>query len=248
MNVPLRRMKSIVTDAKNVKVQFFNGPPSVNTLLGEQTIDVLSGESVALPLYCTLSDGIYTFYAVIDPDNSIFESCECNNGVSIEYLLDRTPPEAEIFFDPEAGKVAVKGVDNLDSSVDVSITEKNIRGKSIHVYTLTDDAGNVTELQLEINHNNHEIKAEIINLRYNGYTVAIPQNSFKIEYIIENGRIKMFNQFLIIGDTKVHLIYNGKKDQTKIIVNGTQTVEEGLALMMVRTSQGSLNYRIKNMR
>jgi hypothetical protein len=237
-----------LTDAKNVKVQFFNGPPSVNNLLGEQTIDVLSGESVALPLHCTLSDGIYTFYAVVDPDNSILESCEFNNGLSIEYLLDRTPPEAEMFFDPEAGKVAVKGVDNLDSSVDVTVTEKNIRGKSIHVYTLTDDAGNTTDLQLEINHHNHEIKAEIINLRYNGYTVALPQNSFKIEYIIENGRIKMLNQFLIIGDTKVHLIYNGNKDQTKVVVNGTQTVEEGLALIMVRTSQGSLNYRIKNMR
>jgi hypothetical protein len=58
----------------------------------------------------------------------------------------------------------------------------------------------------------------------------------------------MLNQFLIIGDTKVHLIYNGNKDQTKVVVNGTQTVEEGLALIMVRTSQGSLNYRIKNMR
>jgi hypothetical protein len=237
-----------LTDAKNVKVQFFNGPPSVNNLLGEQTIDVLSGESVALPVYCILSDGIYTFYAVIDPDNSIFESCECNNGVSIEYLLDRTPPEAEIFFDPEAGKVAVKGVDNLGTSVDVSVTEKNIRGKSIHVYTLTDDVGNTTELQLEINYNNHEIKAEIINLKYNGKSVVLLKNSFKIEYTAKNGNINMLNQFLVIGDTKVHLIYRGIKDETKIIINGIQQREKGLILMVMKTDKGKLNYSIRNMR
>jgi hypothetical protein len=162
--------------------------------------------------------------------------------------MDKTFLQKHERFRSDGEDRAMKCVDNLYSSINVFVIKNVIRNKNIHTYTLTDDAGNTTELQLEINHNNHEIKAEFINLRYNSYTVALPQNSFKIEYIIENDRIKMLNQFLIIGDTKVHLIYNGNKDQTKVVVNGTQTVEEGLALMMVRTSQGSLNYRIKNMR
>jgi len=190
---------------------------------------------------------LYTFYVVIDPDNSISESCESNNERSIKYLLDRTPPEAELFFDPESGDITVRGVDNLDSSVDSCVTETIIKNKSIHIYTFTDDAGNTTELQLKINHKKHEIKAEIIDIKYNGHSVALPQNSFKIEYVIKNGEVKMLNQYLIIGDTKVHLIYNQNRDQTKVI-NGTQQTEKGLVLVVIRTNKGNLQHSIKNVR
>jgi hypothetical protein len=234
--------------AENVKIQFFNGLPSRNNLLGEQIIDVTSGESVAPSIRCALPDGLYTLHVVIDPDNSICESCEFNNELSIKYLLDRTPPEAEIFFDPGIGELAVRGIDNLDSSVDVSVTEKTIKNKNTRTYMLTDDAGNTTELQLEINFNRHEIKAEIIDIKYNGHSVALPQNSFRIEYIIKNGNIKMLSQYLIIGEIKVHLIYNQNKDQTKVITNGIQQLEEGLVLVIVRTNRGNLQHSIKNIR
>ena len=235
-------------DAKNVIIQFFNGPPSANDLLGEQIIDVPSGGSVAPSIRCALSEGVHTFHVVIDPNNSISESCEFNNELLIEYLLDRTPPEAELFFNPESEDLAVRGVDNLDSSVDVSVTEKVIKNKNIRTYTLTDDAGNTTELQCEIKRNNHEIKAEIIDMKYNGQSVALPQNSFKIEHVIKNGTIKMLNQYLIIGDSKVHLIYNQNKDQTKVITNGIQQIEKGLVFMVVRTNKGNLQHSIKNLR
>jgi hypothetical protein len=87
------------------------------------------------------------------------------------------------------------------------------------MYTLTDDAGNTTELQLEIKQNNHEIKAEIIDIKYNGKSANIRNNSFKIEYIIEDEKVKILNQFLIIGNMKVHLIYNGTL--CWVIYNGT---------------------------
>jgi len=236
-----------ILNAENVKVQFFNGPPSGTNLLGENIIDVPSGGSVAPSIRFTLPDGLYTFYIVIDPDNSISESCEFNNELLIEYLLDRTPPEAELFFNPGSGDLAVRGVDNLDSSVDGSVAETIIKNKNIRIYTLTDDTGNTTELQLEINHKKHEIKAEIIDIKYNGQSVALPQNSFKIQYVIKNGEVTMLNQYLIIGDSKVHLIYNQTKDQTKII-NGTQQTEEGLVLVVIRTNKGNLQHSIKNIR
>jgi hypothetical protein len=163
-------------------------------------------------------------------------------------LLDRTPPEAEIFFDPGIGKVALRGVDNLDSSVDVSVTENVIRNNMMRIYVLTDDAGNRTELQLEVNHSKHQIKAKLIGIKYNDKSVALTVNSLKIEYIIEDGNIKMLNQSLIIGDTKVHLIYNRNKDQTRIMVNGTQQVEGGLILMILRTNKGNLHYLLEEMR
>ena len=231
-------------DAENVKVQFFNGSPSVNNLLGERIIDVFSGELVALSIQCTLPDGLYTFYAVIDPDNSVSESCESNNELLIKYLLDRTSPEAEIFFNPESKDLVVRGVDNLDLSVGVSITESVINNKRIRMYTLIDDAGNTTELQLEIKQNNHEMKAEIIDIKYNEKSANIRNNSFKIEYVIEDENVKILNQFLIIGDMKVHLIYNGTKNETRVI-SGTEEIQEGLYLIMIRTDKGELHYHIK---
>jgi hypothetical protein len=99
----------------------------VPNVLGEKIIDVPFGEFVAPSIRCTLPDELYTFYVVIDPDNSISESCEFNNKFSIEYLLDCTSPEAELFFDPGIGDLAVRGVDNLDSSVDGCVTETIIK-------------------------------------------------------------------------------------------------------------------------
>jgi hypothetical protein len=160
-------------------------------------------------------------------------------------LLDRTPPEAEIFFDPENEDLAVRGVDNLDPFVDISVTEKVIKNYTVRAYTLTDDAGNIMELQLEIKHHKHEIKAEIIDMKYNEKPVYIPKNSFKVEYVIKEGRIKMLNQFLTIDSTKVHLIYNETNNQTKIITNGVEEIHEGLSLVILRTDRGYFNYQIQ---
>jgi hypothetical protein len=237
-----------LADAENVRVQLFNGSPSLNNLLGEEIVQVSSGESIAVSILCTLPDGLYTFYVVVDPDDLISESCECNNELSMEYLLDRTPPEAEIYFDPDTEDLVVRGVDNLDSFVDISVTEKVIRNRAIRTYTLTDDAGNITELQLEVKHHKHEIKAELIEMKYNRELAVIPQNSFKIEYIVENGKVKMLNQYLTMGDITVHLIYNRTNGQTKAIINGIEEIHEGLSLLILRTDRGWFDYEVREIR
>ena len=85
-------------------------------------------------------------------------------------------------------------------------------------------------------------------MKYNGKSAALPKNSFKIEYTSRNGSINVLNQFLVIGDTKVHLIYRGTKDETKVITNGIQQREKGLILVIVRTNRGNLQHSIKNIR
>jgi hypothetical protein len=236
-----------LSDAEAVKVQFFDSSQSKNSLLGEQTIIVPCGETVTTSVRCSLPDGFYTFCVVTDPDNLIPESCKSNNRLSVHYLLDRTPPEAEILFDPENEDFAVRGIDNLDSSVDVSVTEKVIKNKSTRMYTLTDDVGNTLELHLEINCSSHQIKAEIVDLKYNGESATLPKNSFKIEYVIKDGKVKMLSQFLTMGDTKVHLVYSGTKNQTKV-VDGTEAIRGGLSLVVIRTNKGNLQYQIKRIR
>jgi hypothetical protein len=136
----------------------------------------------------------------------------------------------------------VRGVDNLDLSVDISVTEKVIKNRTVRTYALTDDAENTTELQLEVKHHKHEIKAEIIDMQYNGECVDIPQNSFKIEYIVENGEVEMLNQFLTIEDIKVHLIYQRTETQTKIIIDGRQETRQGILIAVLKTWRGEFQY------
>jgi hypothetical protein len=124
----------------------------------------------------TLVDGPYIFYVVLDPENSIPESCESNNVILTHYLSDHTPPELEIFFDPSFCDIVIKGIDNLDSSVNISQIEKPIKGMDNRIYILTDDTGNTTELQLEIKCTKHQIRAEIVSLKYNDTPVILPEN------------------------------------------------------------------------
>jgi hypothetical protein len=142
----------------------------------------------------------------------------------------------------------MKCVDNLYSSINVFVIKNVIRNKNIHTYTLTDDAGNVTELQLEVSRRGHQIKAKIVEMKYNDQTVALPQNSFKIEHVIWNGKVRMLNQYLIIGKTQMHLIYNENGNQTKVIANRTHKNEEGLLIVAIRTDKGKFYYQIRNMR
>lgn len=234
-------------DVDNARIQFFNCSPPMNDLLGENVISVPSRGTIITSMHCICPQGLYAFRVIIDPENLISESCESNNVLSIEYLLDRTPPEAEINFDLESQNLVVRGIDNLDSLVEVSITESSEKGRIITTCILTDDAGNTTELRMEIKNTAHEIRAEILSLRYNSIEANLPRNSFKIEYVVKDGEIIMLNQSLIIGDKKFHLIYNESTNRTRV-VNETQEALEGLYFLSIRTEKGSLQCQVTEVR
>jgi hypothetical protein len=229
-------------NAESVLVRFFLGEPDENNLLGEQVVDVLAGEKAHPSITCSLPDGQYMFSIVIDPENSIPESCESNNELSVEYLLDRTPPEAEIYFDLQKKDLTVKGVDNLDPSVDTTIEEEVTKSRLMRIYTFRDDAGNSTELSLIIRKGNHSIEAEIVEIMSNGQTVPVPKNTLHVEYVYKENSIRMLNQFLIIDKTEVHLIYNGEKDETTILGEGK---EEGVLLIILKTVRGGIQYELR---
>ncbi|MGC1122571.1 MAG: CARDB domain-containing protein [Candidatus Methanofastidiosia archaeon] len=236
-----------LVDAAMVTIYFYCGLPCGGKLLGEQLVAVPSGETAFVSLGCSLSEGFYTFSVIVDPANVIPESCEFNNELKITYLLDHTPPECEISFDPKSQNLVIKGIDNLDCAVDLCIIESKQKGKAIQVYTLIDDTKNTTEITFEITQNNHHFESEITGLKYNGEPAALPSNSLKIEYIVENNSIKILNQYLTIEKSKVHLIYNGNKDETRVIMNGTSVEEEGCLLLVIRTDRGDLLKTIGNL-
>jgi hypothetical protein len=230
--------------ADNAKIQFFTDSPSERILLGEQIVSIPSGETTPSSIHCSLPDGFYTFLVSVDPDNLVDESSESNNESSIQYLLDRTPPEAELFFDVQSEDIKVRGVDNL-SSVEISIIEENTKSKSIRTYTLTDDTGNATELVIEIQHAGKEIKAEIVSLEYNNQPVSLPENQLKIEYLAEDNDIKKLNQFLLIEDIQIHLIYHRTKDYTQLVVAGKDETRQGAFIVILQTWKGTLQYSLE---
>ncbi|MGC1121080.1 MAG: CARDB domain-containing protein, partial [Candidatus Methanofastidiosia archaeon] len=230
--------------ANNVKIQFFTDSPSERILLGEQIVSIPSGETTPASIYSSLPDGLYTFLVSVDPDNLYDESSESNNELSIQCLLDRTPPEAELFFDVHNEDIKVRGVDNL-GSVEISVIEENTKNRMIRTYTLTDDAGNATELIIEIQHAGKEIKVEITSLKYNSQPVSLPENQLKIEYLVEESNIEKLNQFLLIGDIQIHLIYHRTKDCTQLIVAGKDETRQGAFVVILQTWRGTLQYALE---
>ncbi|MBU7024627.1 MAG: hypothetical protein HXS40_10720, partial [Theionarchaea archaeon] len=235
-----------LVEAVMAPIYFYDGFPYEGSLLGEQSVTVPSGKTAFVSLRCSLPEGLYTFSAVADPTNVIPESCEFNNELQISYLLDHTPPECEIFFDPESQNLIIRGTDNLDSVVDISVIESEQGGRKIQEYTLTDDTDNATEVTLEIIHSNHHLELEITGLKYNVEPATLPRNSLKIEYVVENDNIMVLNQYLTIEKDRVHLIYNRNKDETRVIMNGTQHGEKGSRLLIVRTDGGRLLFSMEN--
>jgi hypothetical protein len=231
--------------ADNVKIQFFAGSPSGKALLVEQTVSIPSGAMIPVSIHCSLPDDFYTFYVSVDPDNLIDESSESNNESFIQYLLDRAPPEAELFFDVQSEDIRVRGVDDLSFSVDISFVEENTRNRAIRVYTLTDDAGNMTELTIEIQHAGKEIKAEITSLKYNNQPVPLAENQLKIEYLVEEGQVKKLNQFLLVRDTQVHLIYHRNENSTEIIMINAKETKRGVFIVVLQTQKGTLQYTLE---
>jgi hypothetical protein len=233
-------------DATMASIHFYDGSPYEGNLLGEQLVTVPSSKTAFVSLRCSLPEGLYTFCVVVDPANVIPESCEFNNELQISYLLDHTPPECEIFFDPQSQNLIIRGMDNLDSVIDISVIESKQRGKKIQVYTFIDDAENATEITLEIIDNTHHLQLEITGLKYNDEPATLPRNSLKIEYVVEYDNIIILNQYLTIDKEKVHLVYNRHKDETRVILNGTSVKKEGCLLLIVRTDRGNLLSSIEN--
>ncbi|MGC1121680.1 MAG: CARDB domain-containing protein, partial [Candidatus Methanofastidiosia archaeon] len=235
-------------DAEGVIVQLFNILPNEDDILGEQTLQIGSGETAVITFPCTLSDGFYTFSVLVDPENTILESCESNNRLSRRFLIDRTPPEARIYFDPLLEDIVVIGKDNLDNDVELSTTESISKNNCIRIYNLTDDAGNKTELWIEIHSEGHHVNAEIVKLTYNAVEASIPKHMFSVEYVIKEGTIQILNQLLIVENTEIHLIYNSAGNYTKILVDGTKEIHEGIICLVLQTSEGKLLYDYEEIR
>lgn len=130
---------------------------------------------------------------------------------TLQIKIDKTPPEAKIFFDPIIKQLKVEGVDNLSS---VEVVQNGT------MYTLTDEADHTLVVAYDkLKIEGKEIQAGIRVLRYDGVLApTIPKNILQYEWSLkEDGSIKELNQRVEIEKSfDIHAHYNAKKNETII--------------------------------
>lgn len=167
---------------------------------------------------------------------------------TIEFNIDKTPPEAEIKFNPATLHLDFLGKDS-SSSAKVDISDLPENKKSIKI---TDQAGNVLEI-IGKDKKEKEFNSSITieSLRYNnGNLVSIDPAKLFVSYAFDKKTsvLKQLEQkFEVKGELKIKLIYSSKTGKTKVItkVKGKEKLKEelpGIRILKLNTDWGTLKY------
>jgi pimeloyl-ACP methyl ester carboxylesterase len=159
---------------------------------------------------------------------------------TITFTIDKTPPEAIIEFDPSIKDLKFTGADNISEASLVTIIDKD------NIITLTDQAGNTTEITLKDRNRKIFMRAEIKSLKYNGISAEISKNSMAFLWIYDKKKnLKTLSQHV---ETKkgynILAIYNGKKTTFlgRDAHGRIKKTFDGLKIIKVTTNKGDLSW------
>lgn len=166
---------------------------------------------------------------------------------SVEFSIDKTPPEAKIEVNQTSWDLNLSPVE-----ASASMTKKPGKKLGENIYTITDQAGNTLTLQTRGLDSKSVDVLSINSLKYNNEPdILLPDNFINVNYIFYIPRrrpeIKLINQNVLIKEDKSFIITaNILKNKTliNIIENSARTKEEleGLRLLKLQTNQGKLEY------
>jgi hypothetical protein len=157
-----------------------------------------------------------------------------------DYTQDTIAPEVVIEFDPIKKDLKFTGKDNLSLSSEITITDKD------DIITLTDKAGNTTEIKLKDKNRKITMKAEIKSIKYNGKLADTSKNKMAFLWLFDKkGKLTMLSQYVSSKkDYNVLAVYNGKnttllsKDSSGRIMK----TEKGLKILKIATNNGDLSW------
>lgn len=159
---------------------------------------------------------------------------------TIEIKIDKTPPEAEIRFNPENKELEIAGIDNLSQTV--KIEDKG------NLVILTDEAENTTELEFKEFARKARMRAELLKIYYNGVSAKVNPNRFLFHWLYDKkGKLQSLNQSVLSkNEYIVSLKYTAHKNQTIIIKYenrkpATET-KSGLVILSIQTKSGKIEY------
>ena len=162
-----------------------------------------------------------------------------------DYTPDTIPPEAIIEFDPIKKDLkftplrqGFAGQAEFDPDVVIKDQDDTI--------TLTDKAGNTTEIKLKDKNRKITMKAEIKSIKYNNKLVDTSNNQMNFLWLYDKkSNLKMLTQRVMSKNGyNILAIYNGAnttlfgKDKSGYIMK----TEKGLKILKVTTDKGNLNW------
>ena len=181
------------------------------------------------------------FYSV-DKDENI-ESVK-----SIEFDIDKTPPEARIFIDQDKQDLMVEGIDKNQTIVERQDNTET-RKKDDAVYVIKDLAGNTVKLDVRERDKEKKDKFKIYSLQYNqDPPIEQPDNHYNVKYKEKKDKLSVSEQnFEIEGEVKIKIKYDSKKNQSTITIRTdgeekTKEIRDGLILLQITTEKGTLKY------
>lgn len=143
--------------------------------------------------------------------------------------IDRTTPEAEIYFDKESKSLKIEGIDSL-SQTETAQDDK--------VFSVQDEAGHTLKLAFsELKQHGGEIKAELNSIQYDSNPLYKSSADFKYEWSLDkNEDIKELEQKIEYDEQfEIKAKYSHQKDETriKIELESGETSEQILAKLII---------------
>lgn len=162
---------------------------------------------------------------------------------TVEFNIDNTVSEAKIYVDQDKKDLVVKGTE--DPSTVTVVNGKNLQ----KTYTITDQAGNTTKLDVR----DFDLKKldsfKLYSITYNqNAPIPVPSNSYTILYNGKPTRQNVKEQyFKLKGVIKARIVYDRKKDKSTIYTLQGNSLKQketrnGLVLLQLQTNQGNLDY------
>lgn len=159
---------------------------------------------------------------------------------TLNFTIDKTMPEATVQFDHIMMDLKFTGSDNIsDTSLVVVKDEDNI-------ITITDQAGNITEIMLKDKNRKKGMKAEITSLKYNGVTADINKNIMKYSWSLDKAKklATLTQQVKSKKEYNILAVFDGKntKVTSKDSSGKFSNSFSGLKIIKVLTNKGDFQW------
>lgn len=167
----------------------------------------------------------------------------------LEIKIDKTAPEAVIYFNKDNQKLKIEGIDNLTVNPVVFVIKDN--KKDNIVYQVKDEAGNTIKLYFDkFKQEGKQIKAELKTIQYNNNEIInLSEVKLKYEWLTnKDGIIKELEQNIKIKDKfEVWAKYSHQKNETEIKIKKENEKEIkqillGLAIIELITKSGEISF------
>ncbi len=181
------------------------------------------------------SEGPHTikFFATDKAGNNEIEQ-------SLSFTINKTAPEFLIQFNQASKDLQFTGADNTSNASNINISDQD------ETITLTDQAGNISQMKLKDKNRKSSMKAEIKSLAYNNQPVDITKNTLAFDWKLDKQQnLTELNQHVKSKkDFNIDAIYkNGQTILTGKDQNGKiNKTLSSIVLLKISTDKGDLNW------